>query len=149
MLLSIKSQKNMVGIHPFLVMFTTLLMQEMNKRKEKNLNYTDFTVFEGLRSEKKQLKNIKKGVSKTFDTYHFYGLAIDLVVYIKGVGITWDDKKYKNNYDILLRVSKEIINNNNLPIQNGFDLWGWDKPHFQMTNYKKTFDSRKILSKFL
>ena len=87
-------------------------------------------------------------VSKTFDTYHFYGLAIDLVVYIKGVGITWDDKKYKNNYDTLLTVCAEVIKENNLPIQNGFALWSWDKPHFQMTNYKKNFDSRKILSKF-
>ena len=60
-------------------------------------------------------------------------------------GYTWNDKKYKKDYDILLSVCDAVIKKDGLAIDNGFALWGFDKPHFQMTGLRSQYDTRKIL----
>lgn len=139
------SINNLVGVHPTLVLFSYKVLEKMNIRKEKGETHTDFTIFDGLRSLKTQKEYVKKGVSKTLKSYHTFGLAVDIVVYIRDHGLTWDDKEYKTQWDILLKVCEEVIKENNYPIENGFKKWGWDKPHFQMTGYKKKFNARDFL----
>jgi len=126
-----KSLKNLVGVHPILG-FAVVEAIKVTKQ--------DFTVLEGLRTPERQKELVAKGSSKTMDSYHLYGLAVDLVAWVDGKP-SWDEKYYK---DIAV-VMKEVIQKYKLPIEWGFDKWGWDMPHWQMTGYKKEYDVRKIL----
>jgi hypothetical protein len=146
MKISKRSQKKLSGVHPQLTVFTFLLMSKMNELKEKNLNHTDFSVISGYRNKQEQEELIKKGFSKSLDSYHRYGLAVDIIPYIKNVGGTYDDVKFKNEWDILLKIAKDVILENKLEIQNGFDIWSWDKAHFQMSGFKNKYDIRKIIN---
>ena len=149
MFLSDTSVNRLVGLHPQLTYFVVELMNEMNERKKKNLNYTDFTVFEGVRSIERQKELVEDGKSKTMNSFHLKGLAVDLVVYIPNIGVTWDDVKYKNNWDVLLEVAENVIKDNHLQIHNGFKSWGWDKPHFQITHLKNKFDYKNVIKENL
>jgi len=153
--LSRRSQQKLVGLHPQLVIFVYELMNEMNTRKANNLNYTDFSVFEGLRTMKRQKELFSKGKSWTLNSNHLIGNAVDIVVYIPAVGVTWDDKKYSTQWNVLLKVAKHVIEKHELQIESGYSLWKMDKPHFQMRKtktvkgileYKSNF---KYLRKFL
>lgn len=44
----------------------------------------DFSVFEGVRSEARQRELVKNGVSRTMNSKHLRGYAVDLVPYISG-----------------------------------------------------------------
>ena len=149
MLLSEKSINKLVGLHPQLTFFVVQLMIAMNERKKKNLNYTDFSVFEGIRSYERQKELFKNGKTKTLNSFHLKGLAVDLLVYIPTIGVTWDDKKYKNNWDVLLEVAQNVIKENGLSIHNGFKQWGWDKPHFQITQLKNKFNYEYVIKENL
>jgi lysophospholipase L1-like esterase len=65
-------------------------------------------------------------------------LAVDLVAYVNGKP-TWEEKYYPK----IAEAMKIIINKYGLPIDNGFDLWGWDMPHWQLTGFKTKYDIRK------
>jgi len=79
-----------------------------------------------------------KKITWTKDSYHQYGLAADTVAYNNGK-FNWKVKNYKE----IIRAGKAIIKKYGLPIDNGFDLWGKDMPHWQMTGYKPYYDIRK------
>jgi peptidoglycan L-alanyl-D-glutamate endopeptidase CwlK len=44
----------------------------------------DFTVFEGMRSLERQRELVAKGVSRTLNSYHLTGHAVDLVPWVAG-----------------------------------------------------------------
>ncbi len=80
-----KSRENLEGVYPDLV----LIVEDAIKDTEQ-----DFSVFEGIRSDKKQEENVAKGMSWTLDSKHKvqadgYGHAVDLVPYINGK-LKWD-----------------------------------------------------------
>jgi len=75
-----RSRRNLVGVHPYLAFFAERLIEYTD---------SDFSVFEGVRSLSKQRSYFRKGRTHTMDSYHLYGLAIDLVPYYKGRNI-WD-----------------------------------------------------------
>jgi hypothetical protein len=125
-----KSLKNLVGVHPIL----GFAVQEAIK-----ITKQDFTVLEGVRTVERQAQLVKDGASKTLDSYHLYGLAVDLVAIVDGKP-SWSEKLYPE----IARAMKEVIKKHGLPIEWGFDKWKWDMPHWQMTGYKKEYDIRTI-----
>lgn len=125
-----KSMKNLIGVHPIL----SFAVYEAIK-----ITKQDFTVFEGVRTFEKQKEYYDKGVSKTLDSYHLYGLAVDLVAWVEGKP-TWNKEYYEEIADAM----KTVINKYDLPIEWGYDLWKWDEPHYQMTGYKNKYDIRKL-----
>jgi peptidoglycan L-alanyl-D-glutamate endopeptidase CwlK len=125
-----KSWKALQGVHPALAFAVTEAIK---------LSKQDFTVFEGLRSVERQKELVAKGSSKTMDSYHLYGLAVDLVAIVDGK-VTWEEKYY---YEIGAAM-KEVIARHSLPIDWGYELWKWDLPHWQMTGYKDKYDIRKL-----
>ena len=132
-----KSKRELIGVHPILAFAVT----EAIKITER-----DFMVFDGLRTRKEQRKMVRSGVSKTMNSYHLYGLAVDLVAYVNGKP-TWDEQYYE---DIEIAM-KRIIRKFNLPIEWGKDKWGWDAPHWQITrdpisnkDMRKVYDVRKF-----
>jgi len=128
--LSNKSLGNLVGVHPILS-YAVLEAIKISKQ--------DFVVFEGVRTTKRQQELLAKGFSKTKDSYHQYGLAVDLVPLVNGAP-SWE----KENFKEVLVAMKTIIKKLYLPIQNGMDLWGWDEPHWQISGLKSQYDIRKI-----
>lgn len=75
-----RSEGNLVGVNPALVKVV---------RRALELTPVDFIVIEGVRSEAQQRENVRKGVSKTMDSRHLTGHAIDLLP----VGADWNDYK--------------------------------------------------------
>ena len=130
------SRRKMVGLHPIIA----FAVEEAIK-----ISDIDFGVLDGVRSMKRQKYLVAKGRSKTFRSYHLYGLAVDLVPFVHG-RYTWDDKH--GYFEKIDEAMKTVIAKYHLPIESGFDKWGWDKPHWQMTGYKAEYDIRRIDKRF-
>ena len=128
--LSTRSMEELVGVHPILA----FAVMEAIKITEQ-----DFMVLDGVRTKKEQIKLVARGNSKTLDSYHLYGLAVDLVAYDGGP--SWDENLYS---DINVAM-KHVIHIHNLPIEWGYDMWGWDMPHWQLTGYKNLYDIRNYI----
>jgi len=103
----------------------------------------DFSVTAGYRCEEDQNAACLAGYSKAkfgqsphnFDP----SVAVDLVPWVDGK-LVWDDTS--EHWDTLLehlRITASalfadgMINHN---IENGYDRWGFDKPHWQLRNWK-------------
>ncbi len=126
-----RSLRRLVGVHGELA-FAVHKALEISK--------VDFGITEGVRSMKRQRKLVKAKRSKTLKSYHLNGLALDIVPYIKG-NYRWDDH---SAFEEIARVMDIVIKKYGLNIQNGFAMWGWDKPHWQMTGYRSKYDIRRI-----
>lgn len=80
------SERELVGVNPDLIRVT---------RRALELSTQDFCVFDGLRTVKEQQALVAKGASKTMQSKHLLGLAVDLVPWIGGKPV-WDwDGCYK------------------------------------------------------
>lgn len=69
------SEANLVGVQPKLVCCVRYAIKRTSQ---------DFGVFEGLRSLERQKKLYAAGASRTLDSYHLDGHAVDLVPYVDG-----------------------------------------------------------------
>jgi len=103
----------------------------------------DFSVFDGLRTQAEQRKNMRKGVSWTMNSMHLpqadgLSWAVDLVPYING-RLMWDspDSKIQSKinkcFDLIWKGMENSGSKHGFSVSWGFNLWGKDKPHFQMT----------------
>ncbi len=88
----------------------------------------DFGVIEGIRTVERQQEMVAKGSSKTMNSYHLTGKAVDLMAYKNGKG-SWDLALYVKINEAMQRAASEL----------GFTItWGgsWktlvDGPHFQL-----------------
>ena len=115
------SESNLKGVHPDLVRVMrrtlTLLPADL-----------DFRVTEGLRTPERQRQLKRQGATRTLNSRHITGHAVDIFVLFKGVG-TWDLKQYKR----VAAVVKQAAKLEKVPI-----VWGgdWvtfrDGPHFEL-----------------
>lgn len=117
--LSRRSLERMQGIHPDLAKVVLLAIQ---------LTEVDFGITEGVRTIEKQREYFAKGASKTMNSRHLTGHAVDLVAYIGGE-VRWDWPLYHKIADAMKRAANSL----NVPI-----IWGgdWrsfrDGPHFEL-----------------
>ena len=104
-------------------------------------NGFDMSVFDGLRTEAEQRKNIRRGVSWTMKSLHLpqadgYSWAVDLVPYING-RLMWDnpDPKIQKRIDkCFFFIGEGMLGSakkHGFHLDWGWQLWGKDKPHFQ------------------
>ena len=107
------------GVHPDLVKVVKRAIE---------LTPIDFTVLEGLRTKERQAQLVAKGASKTMNSYHITGHAVDIVPLVDGK-VTWDWKYYHQLAPIMKQAAKEL----------GVNItWGgdWvsfkDGPHWQI-----------------
>ena len=70
-----QSLKELKGVHADLVKVVTRAIQ---------LTVQDFSVHDGIRTLEEQKQLLKRGASKTLDSRHITGHAVDLVPYING-----------------------------------------------------------------
>jgi peptidoglycan L-alanyl-D-glutamate endopeptidase CwlK len=131
------SRRELVGVHPYLA----FMVEEAIR-----LTDIDFMVFDGLRTKKEQEKFRRLGVSYTDNSYHLYGLAVDLIPYVEDK-LTWDPRYFPD----IARACKEVIKKHDLPIQWGYDMWKWDMGHWQISHLngkdaRSVYDARKWLN---
>ncbi len=113
------SQEILEGVHPDL--------QLLANETIKDTPY-DFGITSGVRTPAEQLILVANKKSKTLDSRHLTGHAIDIVVYVHGV-VTWDIKHYRKVVQAF--VTKAI----ELGIQVEFGaLWASlvDGPHIEL-----------------
>ena len=75
-----RSAKNLAGIHPHLVAVTALAL---------SLSEIDFVVIEGRRTRARQAELVASGASRTMNSRHITGHAVDVVPWVDGQ-IRWD-----------------------------------------------------------
>ena len=117
--LGAKSLQKLEGVHEDLVKVVKRAIE---------LTDTDFTVGEGLRTKERQAKLFAEGKSKTLNSKHLTGRAVDLWV-LKDGKVTWDKVAYDNLAPFVKQAAKELEIN----IRWGGDFKGFfDGPHYEL-----------------
>ena len=120
MILSARSEKNLVGVHPDLV--------KVILRAAENVSHP-FIVTEGRRTLARQTQLVAAGRSRTMNSRHLTGHAVDLAVFLPGGGVSWDARDYR----LLAMSVKAAASELRIPIEWGGDWISWqDAPHFQL-----------------
>lgn len=124
-----RSQDNLKGVNP-------LLVKVLNRALE--ISPVDFGVIEGVRTVEKQRENVKKGVSKTMDSRHLTGDAVDILPSAIKHGMNWDLKYFMpilkavkqagDELGVKLRFGVNWKNDPSLPIETKFI----DAPHVEI-----------------
>ena len=117
--LSKRSQSRLEGVHPDLVRVVELAI---------TLTPVDFTVIEGLRTPARQRQLYQAGATKTLNSRHLTGHAVDLAPWVGGT-VRWDWPLFHKLAPVLKDAAEEL----------GVKLiWGgdWhrfpDGPHFEL-----------------
>jgi peptidoglycan LD-endopeptidase CwlK len=117
--LGTRSLERLKGVHPDLVKVVKLAIEKSE---------IDFTVGEGLRTIETQRKYVAEGKSKTMNSRHLTGHAVDLWPLVNG-SVTWDWKYYYPMAEAMKNAAKEL----NIQIEWGGDWKSFkDGPHFQL-----------------
>lgn len=110
--------KKLVGVHPDLVRVVRRLIDEG----------VAFQVIEGVRSLERQRALFAAGKSKTMNSRHLTGHAVDLAPVVKGQ-ILWD----WSLFDTLAVAVKAAAKAENVPLEWGGDWSNFrDGPHWQL-----------------
>lgn len=114
-----KSMTRLQGVHPDLVRVVKAAIA---------ISTVDFTVTEGLRTVARQKQLVAAGASKTLNSRHITGHAVDLAPIIAGQ-IRWDWPPFHD----IAKAMKQAAADEGVPI-----IWGgdWrtfkDGPHFEL-----------------
>jgi len=117
--LSEKSLRRLDGVNPKLVAVVKRAIE---------ITLVDFVVIEGLRTKARQAYLLDAGKSRTMNSYHLTGHAVDIAPIIDGK-VSWDWKYFHPLADAMKQAAEEL----NVQI-----TWGgsWktfpDGPHFQI-----------------
>jgi peptidoglycan L-alanyl-D-glutamate endopeptidase CwlK len=110
--LSARSLANLEGVHPDLVRVVKLAI---------TLTPIDFVVIEGLRTKERQRQLVNAGASRTMNSRHIIGQAVDLAAYVDGE-IRWDWPLYPRIAVAMKAAAQEL----------GVKMtWGGDWPRFR------------------
>lgn len=97
-------------------------------KKAAALSDLDFTVLEGIRSVERQKQLVSQGASKTMNSRHITGHAVDLAPMIAGE-VRWDWPLYHK----LAKIVKAAAADEKVPLQWGGDWRAFkDGPHWEL-----------------
>lgn len=114
-----RSLSRLDGVHPDLVRVV---------KKSAAMSDLDFTVLEGLRTLDRQRKLLAEGATKTLNSRHITGHAVDLAPLIDGK-VSWDWPLYHR----LAKIIKAAAADENVPITWGGDWRTFkDGPHWEL-----------------
>lgn len=117
-----RSTKNLVGVHADLVKVVKRALE---------LSPVDFTVIEGLRTKERQAELMKQGFTRTLNSRHIIGEAVDIVP----LPVDWKNPK---PFGLVAEAMKKAADELGVKI-----TWGgsWktfkDLPHYQIEVSKK------------
>ena len=104
---------NLMGVHEDLIRVCELALK---------YSKYDFIITVGVRTIERQSELFKTGKSRTMNSRHLTGHAIDIAVLEKPGFVTWDFSYYEIVAEAFMRASKEL----SVPI-----AWGGDWPRFR------------------
>jgi peptidoglycan L-alanyl-D-glutamate endopeptidase CwlK len=114
-----RSLSRLEGVHPDLVRVV---------KKAAAMSPLDFTVLEGLRTVDRQRQLMASGATRTMNSRHLTGHAVDLAPMIGGT-VRWDWPLYHQ----LAAIVKDAAKAENVPIQWGGDWRTFkDGPHWEL-----------------
>ena len=114
-----RSLSRLEGVHPDLVRVV---------KKAAAMSSLDFTVLEGLRTAARQKQLYDQGATKTMNSRHLTGHAVDLAPMIGGT-VRWDWPLYHQ----LAAIVKAAAKAENVPVQWGGDWRTFkDGPHWEL-----------------
>ena len=114
-----RSLSRLEGVHPDLVRVV---------KKAAAMSSLDFTVLEGLRTAARQKQLYDQGATKTMNSRHLTGHAVDLAPMIGGA-VRWDWPLYHQ----LAATVKAAAKAENVPVQWGGDWRTFkDGPHWEL-----------------
>lgn len=117
--LSQRSKDRLLGVHPDLVAVVNRAIE---------ITKVDFAVTEGLRTQARQKELFAKGASKTMNSRHLTGHAVDLAPIIDGV-IRWDWPPF---YDIADAMKQAAAERGVKIVWGGDWITFKDGPHFEL-----------------
>lgn len=118
--LSNADEQKLAGVHPKLAAIIRFAASKSSQR---------FRVLEGMRTLERQKQLVKKGASKTLNSRHLTGHAVDIAP-IDGKGqVSWDWPLYHKLAPVVKQAAKEL----GTPIEWGGDWKSFkDGPHWQL-----------------
>lgn len=117
--LSKKSLDRLSGVHPDLVRVLKRAIE---------ITPVDFEVLEGVRSKSRQQQLVGAGASRTMNSRHLTGHAVDLGAYVSG-SVRWDWPLYHQIAAAVKQAAAEL----GVPLEWGGDWRKFkDGPHFQL-----------------
>jgi peptidoglycan L-alanyl-D-glutamate endopeptidase CwlK len=117
--LGTRSRACLVGVHPDLVYVVELAIE---------ITAVDFTVLEGVRTVERQRSLFASGASRTLDSRHLTGHAVDLAPWIRG-SVSWEWTDYHRLAPSVKRAAAEV----GIPVEWGGDWKSFpDGPHWQL-----------------
>lgn len=118
-ILSKRSLNNLVGVNKDLVAVVKRAIE---------LTKIDFAVTEGVRTLERQQELLVKKVTRTLNSKHLVGDAVDLAAYVNGT-VSWD----KHHYYIIALAMEQAAIELNVDIRWGGDFKSFfDGPHFEL-----------------
>jgi len=127
--LSLRSRQRLSGVHPDLVKVVKRAIE---------ITGMDFFVGEGIRSVERQKRLVASGASRTMNSRHITGHAVDLHPHpykgdhdVDGVPNSDDFDTYKIIVDAIKQAGDEL----GVALVHGYD-WGWDAPHHELDRKK-------------
>ena len=117
-----RSEQNLYNVHPNLARVVRRALKFANK---------DFGVIDGLRSIEVQRSHVMSRKSRTMNSRHLHGCAVDLAVYVDGK-IVWEPEDV---YEELARTMFQAAHVEGLVIE-----WGGHFGRFEQGRYKPFLD---------
>ena len=118
-ILSQKSLRRLEGVNPALVQVVKRAIQ---------ITPIDFIVVEGLRSKERQAYLVEKGASKTMNSRHLTGDAVDLAPIVNNK-VSWDWKDFYPLAEAVKEAAKQV----KVEVEWGGDWTTFkDGPHWQL-----------------
>jgi peptidoglycan L-alanyl-D-glutamate endopeptidase CwlK len=118
-ILSQKSLRRLEGVHPDLVKVVKRAIQ---------ITPIDFIVVEGLRTKERQAYLVEKGASKTMNSRHLTGHAVDLAPIVDNK-VSWDWKHFYPLAEAVKKAAEEV----KVKVEWGGDWKSFkDGPHWQL-----------------
>ena len=115
--LGTRSLQNLSGVHPDLVAVVKRAIQ---------ITEQDFTVIEGIRNIDRQRQLYRTGASKTLNSRHLTGHAVDMVPW----PVDWNDLE---GFEVMSEAMKSAAEELNITIVWGGDWKSfYDGPHFEL-----------------
>lgn len=122
-ILSQKSLRRLEGVNPDLVKVVKRAIQ---------ITPIDFIVVEGLRTKERQAYLVEKGASKTMNSRHLTGDAVDLAPIVNNK-VSWDWKDFYPLAEAVKQAAKEV----KVEVEWGGDWTSFkDGPHWQIPRSK-------------